>query len=452
MAPVLTANPATIRPNVLFIVVDDHCHDRLSSVDPTGALTPVLDGLAAGGTHFRGARIMGGAHGAVCIPSRATLHTGCAPHHALFKKDAPVRNNTDCIKPERAMLAETFRQAGYRTFATGKWHNDWASFQRSFDGGRDLLFRGMETHYNTPLQDWNPSGEYPLERGWPRAGFSSQIFADAAIRFLQEDAGGQPFFLSMAFTSPHDPRTPPPEFRALYDESKVPLPPNFLPEHPFDNGQMIIRDEELAALPRNPAEVRRHLAEYYGMISHHDAQIGRVLACLEQRGLRDHTIVVYVSDHGLGVGRHGLMGKQNLYEHSNRVPLIINGPGVPAGRRVDAPVYSFRLFATLCELAGVACPDTVMGSSLTPWFHAGTPAGEPELHFAYYCHYQSMVRDVRWKLIEYHFFDTFRAQLFDLQADPWEMHDRSDDPAYAEVRERLHTALVDWRKSELHTG
>lgn len=434
------------------MVVDDHCHDRLSSVDPAGAQTPVLDGLASGGTHFRGARIMGGAHGAVCIPSRATLHTGCAPHHALIAKDVPVRNHTDGIKPERAMLAETFRRAGYRTFATGKWHNDWASFQRSFVDGRDLLFRGMERHDNPPLQDFNPSGEYPLARAWPRAGFSSQIFADAAIRFLQEHAGGEPFFLSLAFTSPHDPRTPPPEFRALYDETKVALPPNFRPEHPFDNGQLRIRDEELAARPRDPAEVRRHLAEYYGMISHHDAQIGRVLACLDQLGLRDDTIVVYVSDHGLGVDRHGLMGKQNLYEHSNRVPLIISGPGVPAGRKVEAPVYSFRLFATLCELAGLACPETVMGPSLSPLFTADAPAGEPELHFAYYCHYQSMVRDARWKLIEYHFDDTRCAQLFDLQDDPWEMHDRSDDPACAEVRVRLQAALADWRRRELAVG
>src|SRR5690606_5730181 len=106
----------------------------------------------------------------------------------------------------------------------------------------------------------------------------------------------------------------PPEWRALYDAERLPLPPNFLPEHPFDNGELHTRDEKLAAWPRDAADIRRHLAEYYGMISHQDAQIGRVLECLERRGLRANTIVVYVSDHGLGLGQHGLMGKQNVYE------------------------------------------------------------------------------------------------------------------------------------------
>lgn len=437
------------RPNVLFIVADDHRHDCLSVIDRRGPRTPVLDGLAAGGAMFRGARIMGGANGAVCVPSRAALHTGCAPHHALVPAAAPVDNGTNCIRPQRAMLAETFQAAGYRTFATGKWHNDTASFNRAFTGGEALLFRGMATHYDPPLQDYDPSGQYPASAVHSRSGFSSELFADAAIRFLECDTGAEPFFLSLAFTSPHDPRTPPSEYRSRYDETALPLPSNFLHGHPFDNGQLKTRDEKLAAWPRDPAEIRRHLADYYGMISHHDAQIGRVLDCLEKRGLRENTIIVYVSDHGLAIGQHGLMGKQNLYEHSIRVPLIISGPGVSADRVVGDPVYSYRLFATLCDLAGLACPASVMGPSLRPLLSSDLPTSEPKRHFAYYRSLQSTVREACWKLIEYHFDETRRTQLFDLRADPWEMHDRSSDSACAEHRERLQAALKDWRKHEL---
>lgn len=434
------------RPNVLFIVVDDHRHDCMSSVDPRSARTPVLDALAAGGVHFRGARIVGGANGAVCVPSRAALHTGCAPHHAIEPLAEPTLNSSNVIRPARTMLGEAFRGAGYTTFATGKWHNDGASFNRAFAGGEALLFRGMSDHINPPLQDYDPTGAYPLERALPRPGFSSELFADAAIRFLETRADDAPFFLSLAFTSPHDPRTPPPEWRALYDAERLPLPPNFLPEHPFDNGELHTRDEKLAAWPRDAADLRRHFAEYYGMISHHDAQIGRVLECLERRGLRANTIVVYVSDHGLGLGQHGLMGKQNVYEHSLRVPLIVNGQGVPAGVTVDADVHSFRLFATLCDLAGLDRPASVMGDSLVPLFKT---AADENMHFSHYRERQAAVKRGRWKLIEYYPPAAPRVQLFDLECDPWEMRDRSNDPDCASTVADLGEALRDWREREL---
>lgn len=434
------------RPNVLFIVVDDHRHDCLSCVDPQSARTPVLDALAAGGAHFRGARIVGGANDAVCVPSRAALHTGCAPQEALTPRPPALTNNTNVIASDRVLLGEAFRSAGYTTFATGKWHNDGAAFNRAFAGGEALLFGGMSDHINPPLQDYDPSGVYPAARAQPRKGFSTELFAEAAIRFLERQPADEPFFLSVAFTSPHDPRTPPAEWRALYDDDAIALPPNCWAEHPFNNGELIVRDEQLAASPRDPAEVRRHVAEYYGMISHHDAQIGRILDALEPSGRRNDTIVVYVSDHGLGLGQHGLMGKQSVYEHSVRVPLIVNGPGVPAGRAVDADVYSFRLFATLCELAGVTRPASVSADSLVPWF-AGEESVEP--HFSHYRERQAAVKAGPWKLIRYYPPAEARVQLFNLASDPWEMRDRSEEAELAETRARLEILLEAWRAREL---
>src|SRR5262249_51568247 len=139
-----------------------------------------------------------------------------------------------------------------------------------------------------------------------------------------------------------------------------------LPQHPFDNGDMKGRDEKLAPWPRTPAVVRRHLADYYAMISHLDAQVGRILDALAASKRAANTIVVFAGDNGLAVGKHGLMGKQTVYDHSIRVPLLLSGPGIPRRQRSQALVYLFDLFPTLADLAGVKAPPTVEGTSLLP--------------------------------------------------------------------------------------
>ncbi len=176
------------------------------------------------------------------------------------------------------------------------------------------------------------------------------------------------------------------------------------------------------------------------MISHLDAQIGRVIAALEERGLMENTIIVFAGDNGLAVGRHGLFGKQNLYEHSVRVPLVFAGPGVPAGVRSDALVYLLDIYPTLCELAGVEAPDTVDGASLVPAMRGG--AGRDVLYLAYTGKHRG-VRERRYKLIEYVVDGRHTVtQLFDLREDPFELHDLAADPAHAETLSRLRTELL----------
>jgi arylsulfatase A-like enzyme len=280
-----------------------------------------------------------------------------------------------------------------------------------------------------PVQDYDPAGGYEAEREHIAEGDSSVLFADSAIAFLQSRRETDlPFLLYTAFTAPHDPRTPPPAYREMYDPVALPLPPNFAPRHPFDNGEMKIRDELLAAFPREPAEVKRHLAEYYGMVSHLDHQVGRILAALEKSGQADNTIVVYVADHGIGLGQHGLLGKQNLYDHSIRVPMIVAGPGVPAKVRPEALVHSHDLFPTLCELTEVTVPSTVESRSLRPVWQ-GESLGRGSV-FSAYQDLQRMVRRGDWKLIEYTVpGQPLRRQLFDLANDPWETSDLAHDPA-----------------------
>ena len=150
----------------------------------------------------------------------------------------------------------------------------------------------------------------------------------------------------------------------MYNPETMPLPANWLPRHPFDNGELTVRDEKLAPFPRTEADTRQQLCDYYGMISSQDAQVGRILAALEQSGQAANTLIVYSSDHGLSIGSHGLFGKQSVYEEAQRVPLIFRGPGVPAGGSSPAMVYGFDIFPSLCNLLDLSIPGDIQGKSL----------------------------------------------------------------------------------------
>jgi arylsulfatase A-like enzyme len=278
------------------------------------------------------------------------------------------------------------------------------------------------------------------------AGFSTELFADAAIRFLEKQSpqpDAKPFFCYIAFTAPHDPRQPPPGFPANY-ASRPPLPKNFLPQLPFDNGAMSGgRDENLGAWPRTETMIRDQLAEYYAMVEHLDAQIGRLLATLKARGLADNTIIVYAADNGLALGSHGLLGKQSVFEHSMRTPFIIGGPGIPQGKSVQAFTYLFDIFPTLCELTGVTPPAGVFGESVRPLW-AGAKQSLRDTVFLPYIQVQRAVRDERWKLIRYP--KLGYSQLFDLQNDPNETRSVYDDPAHAAHIARLTAAMKTWQQ------
>ena len=277
-----------------------------------------------------------------------------------------VFRTPDPLPVDTPLLPELLWQEGYCSFGTGKWHNHSESFARCFNAGGKVFLGGMSDQYAVPVYPWDAvrtQDESCLEINDT---FSTTLFADETVRFLQSRSpeDEQPFFAWVAFTAPHDPRTPPGEYAERYNAKDVELPPNFMPGHPFDMGISEIRDELLAAQPRDEAEVRQHIADYYGMITHLDAEIGRILEALEGNGLAGNTIVIYCADHGLAVGQHGLMGKQNLYEHSIRIPLILRGPGIAAGQRSDALCYLHDLFPTLLERAGCALPETNEGYSL----------------------------------------------------------------------------------------
>lgn len=438
----------TTRPNILFLIADDHRASAIGAYGDPTVQTPVLDQLCAQGTSFRQNHQMGGLSGAVCIPTRACVHTGAHVFRASAGKDQRQHEGIKTIAPGHTFLAEQFRQQGYRTFATGKWHNDAASFARSFADAENVFFGGMSDHDAVPVQDFDPSGEYPPERSELADGFSTDIFGDTTIRFLDgQRADDGPFFLYCAFTAPHDPRTPPADWADAYAPEAMPLPANFRSQHPFDNGELRNRDENLAGFPRTAEEIRQHTADYYGMISHMDAKIGQMLAALERNGLAENTIVVYTADHGLAVGQHGLLGKQNLYDHSVRVPLIVRGPGVPQNLAVDALTHTFDIYPTLCELAGLSVPAGLDALALP--LHPGDASRET-VH-SVYKDVQRMARDDEWKLIRYYQSadgpGSSAIQLFHLPRDPWELDNRADDPAAQGARQRLEAELARWMEA-----
>jgi arylsulfatase A-like enzyme len=437
--------PANRRPNILFIITDDHQADALGVAGHPVAKTPVLDGLAQGGVRFSQASHAGSMVSAICSPARACLLTG----RGLVGSNNDPRpttgpEDTVTLPPTAPTLPEVLGTAGYETFFTGKWHNDRESFLRSFQQARRIFHGGMCAHEAVPLledRDAMARGESPRIG----EGFSTELFCEAMSEYLTNRSSDQPFFAWLSLTSPHDPRTPPAAYQSQYDPAAMPLPSAFRPEPGFDNGELDIRDEKLAPKPLQESTVKEHLAGYYGMITHQDDQIGRVLGALEASGAADETIVVYIGDHGLSVGNHGLLGKQNLYEHSTKVPFILRGPGVPVGRVCPGLNYAYDVFSTLLDLTGVVAPQGVESLSLVSQFE-GAPSSRSEL-VSWYKDCQRMLKEERWKLIEYQVGGVSRIELFDLVNDPAEINDRSADPACRDTVHRLRQKLVDGQES-----
>ena len=273
--------------------------------------------------------------------------------------------------------------------------------------------------------------------------FSSQLFADAAIEFLNTHEKGRPFYAYVALTAPHDPRQPPESFRDRYYVDRPPLPRNFLPQHPFDNGWLIVRDEELEPWPRTREAISDQLAEYYGLITHLDEQVGRILGALETSGQADNTYVVYAADHGLALGSHGLLGKQSLYEHSMQAPLIMAGPGIPRGASSEALTYLLDIFPTVLGLAGAPVPSAIDGRDLAPIWRGETDSVRQAL-FLSFTDSMRAVRHGRWKLIIYPQIN--HLQLFNLEEDPSEVFNLADDPAQAERIAGLTVLLEEWQE------
>ncbi len=390
---------AAARPNVLFLLTDDQRPDTVAALGHPMIQTPNLDRLANSGFVFRNAYCMGSTMGAVCNPSRHMLLSG----KSLFRYDPKQKEGT---------FADVMNRAGYVSWHIGKRGNTAREYHKAF-------------HHSRYVED-------DKER---KSGHHGRAETDAAIEFLNSGWDrSRPLFMYIAFAGPHDPRVAAREWMELYRRDKIPLPKNYLPFHPIDNGEMLVRDEKLAPWPRTEAVVREHLHDYYACISSIDHHIGRLLQSLEMLGQFENTLIVFSSDHGLAVGSHGLFGKQNLYEDGMGAPLFFAGPGVPRGRS-GAFAYLYDIFPTVAELVGAEAPSGIDGKSLAPVIRGQKQAVRDTVFLAYR-QGQRAVRKGDWKLIRYPQVD--HTQLFNLANDPGETRNLAGDPAHAsKVQEML---------------
>ncbi len=418
------------KPNIMFFLTDDQRFDTIAALGNPEIKTPRIDELVAQGVAFTHGHIPGGTVPAVCMPSRAMIQTG----RSMFR----LQQEGAEVPKEHALLGETLKNNGYDTFGIGKWHNGIDAFARSFTDGGEIFFGGMQDHWNVPVFHFDPTGKYEgaLKKvdNWEysnkvttvhgdhiHAGkHSSELFVDSALDCLQRWDRENPFYMYLAFMAPHDPRTMPEEFHKMYDPEKITLPDNFMEEYPFRYGPESIRCESLVAYPRNAEEIKQNIADYYGMISHLDHELGRVIDYLKEQGEYENTIIVLAGDNGLALGQHALMGKHSCYENSVRVPLVFAGPGLPKGKQTSAYAYLMDIFPTFCDMLEIPIPESVDAKSLLPAI-----CGDETVHDALYLGFADVTRGVRkgdWKYIEYCTEDLFKQQLFYLPEDPCEIH------------------------------
>jgi arylsulfatase A-like enzyme len=435
------------KPNFLFIFSDDQRYDLIGALGHPEVKTPNLDRLVNNGATFTHAYNMGAWNGAVCVASRAMMISGLSVWDAHQQEDE-FQNRAD----QKQFWPQLLEKAGYDTYMTGKWHvkaNAESIFQNVVNV-RPGMPNQTPDGYDRPKSEsdttWLP-WDQKFEGFWKGGKHWSEVLADDALAFMDRAKNrSNPFMMYLAFNAPHDPRQSPKEYVDMYPVESIALPPSHMDMYPYKDSIGLsekLRDEALAPFPRTAYAVRKNIQEYYAIISHMDAQIGKILDALEASGKMDNTYILFTSDHGLAVGHHGLMGKQNMFDHSVRPPLLISGPGIPKGEKFNQQVYLQDVSATMLDLAGVEKPDHTVFNSLMPYIREGAESSYPAI-YSCYLDLQRMVRTDTHKLIVYPKLN--KILLFDLVNDPQELRDVSKDSNYRDIREELVGLLLERQK------
>ena len=449
-------------PNILFLFADDYTFNAINALGNEVIRTPNLDLLVKNGTSFTNTFNMGGWQGAVCVASRSMIITGKTLWNTKKISDKwKKKSNYELAENSWPKLLE---KKGYNTYMSGKWHvfidpkKVFQNIKNLRAGGmpkdhrkKDNLGNWIGKGYNRPKskedKSWVPNdtinGGY-----WEGGKHWSEVLKDDALGFIENSTKSKkPFFMYLSFNAPHDPRQSPKPYLDLYPIEKIPLPENWLPEYPNmeEIGLESHRDESLAPFPRTPYAIKTHIREYYGIISHLDHQIGEILKALKKSGKEKNTYIFFTGDHGLSVGRHGLLGKQNLFDHSIRVPLLISGPDIPKNKKVENEVYLQDIMATTLELAKIDPPEEIEFKSFLK-----LAKGESDKKsysngmYGAYINFQRMIRKDGFKLIVYPKLN--KTLLFDLINDPYEKNDLSFNSKFKDKKVSLFNDLISLQK------
>ena len=457
------------KPNIVFIFTDDQTYSSINALGNSEIITPTMDLFVKEGTTFTNTYNMGSWSGAVCAASRAMIISGRSVWRANKFRQNWIKK--DSLNKTWGKILE---ENGYETYMTGKWHVDapansvfqnvknvrpgmpkdaWDHFKMvaKFDSLSKLEHPNyasiMPNGYNRPLSkkdttwfatDTTKGGFWQGGKHW------SEVLKEDAISFINKaKTKKKPFFMYLAFNAPHDPRQAPQEYLDLYNTENISIPKSYLPEYPFrhevGNGNNL-RDEALAPFPRTEYAIKTHIKEYYASITHVDAQIGKIFEALKASGKIENTYIIFTADHGLAMGKHGLLGKQSLFDHSIRPPLIILGPKIPKNKKTNLDVYLQDAMATSFEIAGIKKPNYIEFNSFLDIAKGKKTKSNYNAIYGAYLDVQRMIRKDNYKLIVYP--KIKKLVLFDLKNDPEEIIDLSNNPEQKERVKNLFYQLL----------
>jgi arylsulfatase A-like enzyme len=479
----ITSQAADERPNILFIMSDDHGYQALSCYGSRVNQTPNLDRIAQEGMRFDRCYVTN----SICGPCRAVILTGKYSHLNGFAR------NGDTFDGEQQTVAKLLQAAGYQTAMVGKWHL--RSDPTGFDYWNVLI--GQGPYYNPPMKTPGPDGKPVVVK---HTGYTTDIITDHTLEWLKKRDSARPFFLMYHHKAPHRNWQPGPKYLAKYDDVEIPEPETLFDDYsgrarPASEQKMTVANHltpndlklteqrgltpeqrvpwDAAYGPKNEAfraasltgdaltrwQYQRYAKDYLRCIDSVDENVGRVLDYLDESGLAENTVVFYTSDQGWYLGEHGWYDKRWMYEESFRTPLLVRWPSsVPAGGVDNHMVMNLDFAETFLDLAGVEIPGDMQGRSIQPLLTGQDPGDwRSELYYHYYefpgphsvaRHYG--VRTDRYKLIHYYPHakrpDMNEWELFDLDGDPHELNSVYSDPKYADIVTRLKRRLTELRR------
>jgi arylsulfatase len=456
------------RPNILLIIDDQHSSRAMGWTGETQVKTPHLDRLAEESVRFTSAY----ANSPVCAPTRHTIYTGLyVSEHGVLHNDRPMRD----VPTMMTMLNE----AGYTTANIGKMHNAPCHHRRDFqyvlhheffdtaDGiSHYVPYRKVEIEKRGLKPDhwWatRPGKKSWLEHPRSIAGTHwlpedltpEHWITDECLAFIRDQLqrrSDRPFFLHASYFPPHHPYGPIAKYASLYDPADMKLPPNFSMEK---LGRWCTGKARPEAMTED--DVRWMLAHYFGFVSQLDAEVGRLLEGLEELGVADNTVVIFVSDHGDMIAEHGMFWKDVMYEGSVRVPFMVRWPGVSLPHQEATPVMHADLVPTILSAAGIEVPSSFPGRDLRPLLTGEEAWPERSVYSEYFAQPMSqlMIRKGPFKLwgwTPYGKWSEFRYRLFNVENDPWELRDLIGDPEQESTFKELHSELmVTWERQQPH--